>query len=119
MSSRYFRDDHLVLEDHADQIFAMTDEISGRLRKLGGKPYKSVDHIGRLQRQADYDAACTIPDDMLAELRENNQQLMDSLSEIRMLCTWYKDSATARLLEVWVDQVKRRIRSLSNATHVQ
>jgi len=115
MSGRHFRDCHLLLEDHADQIFAMTDEISERVRKLGRRPLQSVDHISRLQRQAEYDAACTTPDNMFAELCENNEQLMDSLEEIQMLCAWNRDATTARLLEAWLDQVRRRIRSLSIA----
>jgi starvation-inducible DNA-binding protein len=109
MSGPHFRDYHLLLDEHGDQIFAMTDPIAERVRKLGGTTLRSVGNIGRLQRLKDNDAEYVTPEDMLAELREDNKQLAASMRETHGLCDEHHDVATASLLEVWIDETERRI----------
>jgi len=109
MSGPHFRDYHLLLDEHGDQIFAMTDPIAERVRKLGGTTLRSVGNIGRLQRLKDNDAEYVTPEDMLAELREDNKQLAASMRETHGLCDEHGDVATASLLEVWIDETERRI----------
>jgi starvation-inducible DNA-binding protein len=109
MSGPHFRDYHLLLDEHGDQIFAMTDPIAERVRKLGGTTIHSVGHIARLQRIKDNDADYVTPDDMLAELREDNKQLAASLRETHDLCDEHSDVATASLIEVWIDETERRV----------
>ena len=109
MSGAHFRDYHLLLDDHGDQIFAMTDAIAERVRKLGGVTIRSIGHIGRLQRLSDNDAEYVDPPDMLAELREDNQALLASMREAHDLCDEEKDVATASLLETWIDETERRV----------
>ncbi|HTT84502.1 MAG TPA: DNA starvation/stationary phase protection protein [Rhizomicrobium sp.] len=109
MSGPHFRDYHLLLDEHGDQIFAMTDPIAERVRKLGGTTIRSIGHIGRLQRLKDNDAEFVTPDDMLAELREDNKQLAASLRETHALCDEHNDVATASLIEVWIDETERRV----------
>lgn len=108
MSGSHFRDYHLLLDEQADQIFAMTDPIAERARKIGGTTLRSIGHIGRLQRLADNDAEFVTPLDMLAELREDNKQLAASLRETHAVCDEHDDIATASLLEVWIDETERR-----------
>ena len=108
MSGPHFRDYHLLLDEHGDQIFAMTDPIAERVRKIGGTTLKSIGHISRLQRLADNDADYVTPLDMLAELREDNKQLTASMREVHDLCDEHHDVATASLLEVWIDETERR-----------
>ena len=108
MSGSHFRDYHLLLDEQADQIFATTDAIAERVRKVGGRTLRSVGHIGRLQRVLDSDAEFVAPDDMLAELRDDNKQLAASLREAHGLCDEHRDVATASLLEVWIDEAERR-----------
>jgi starvation-inducible DNA-binding protein len=109
MSGPHFRDYHLLLDEQGDQIFAMTDPIAERVRKLGGTTIRSIGHIARLQRLKDNDAEFVTPDDMLAELREDNKQLAASLRETHDLCDEHNDVATASLLEVWIDETERRV----------
>ena len=109
MSGPHFRDYHLLLDEHADQIFAMTDDIAERVRKLGGGTVRSIGHIGRLQRLSDNDAEYVDPLDMLAELREDNQAILASMREAHDLSSEENDVATTSLLEVWTDQTERRI----------
>jgi starvation-inducible DNA-binding protein len=109
MSGAHFRDYHLLLDEQGDQIFAMTDPIAERVRKLGGTTLRSVGHIARLQRVKDNDADYVTPGDMLAELREDNKQLAASMREMHDLCDEHSDVATASLLEVWIDETERRI----------
>ena len=109
MSGPHFRDYHLLLDDQAGQIFAMTDDIAERVRKLGGGTLRSIGHIGRLQRLSDNDAEYVEPFDMIAELREDNRSLLASMREAHGLCDEEKDVATASLLEVWIDETERRI----------
>jgi len=109
MSGPHFRDYHLLLDEHGDQIFAMTDDIAERVRKIGGGTIHSIGHIGRLQRLSDNDAEYVDPLDMLAELREDNRMLLASMREVHYLCDEENDVATASLLEVWIDETERRI----------
>src|ERR671926_120296 len=108
MSGPHFRDYHLLLDEQADQLFAMTDPIAERVRKLGGLTLRSIGHIARLQRVRDNDADYVEPSDMLAELREDNKTLAASLREVHDLCGEYRDVATASLIEVWIDETERR-----------
>ena len=108
MSGPHFRDYHLLLDEHADQIFATTDAIAERVRKIGGTTLRSISHIGRLQRVLDNNADFVTPMDMLAELRDDNKQLAGNLREIHGLCDGHGDVATASLLENWIDEAERR-----------
>src|SRR5262245_56072628 len=107
MSGPHFRDYHLLFDEHADQIFAMTDGIAERVRKIGGSTIKSIGHISRTQRIADNDADFVEPSDMLAELREDNQALTSSLRQAHNVCDEHGDVASASLIEVWVDESER------------
>jgi starvation-inducible DNA-binding protein len=108
MSGPHFRDYHLMLDEQSDQIFATTDAIAERARKIGGTTLRSIGHIGRLQRIEDNDADFVTPLDMLAELRDDNKQLTASLRETHGLCDEHGDVATASLIEVWIDEAERR-----------
>lgn len=108
MSGAHFRDYHLLLDDHADQIFAMTDDIAERVRKLGGTTILSIGHIARLQRIPDNDADFVTPADMLSELHEDEKALVLSMRAVHSLCDDAGDVATASLLENWIDQTQRR-----------
>lgn len=109
MSGPHFRDYHLLLDEQASQIFAMTDPIAERVRKIGGTTLRSIGHISRHQRIQDNDAGFVGPDDMLAELREDNQMLVSIMRELHVTCGEHGDVATASLLEVWIDESERRI----------
>jgi len=108
MSGPHFRDYHLLLDEQADQLFAMTDAIAERVRKIGGPTLKSVGHISRLQRVEDNDADYVEPQDMLAEVREDNKTLAARLREAHNVCDEHRDIATASLIEVWIDETERR-----------
>ena len=108
MSGSHFRDYHLLLDEQSDQIFATTDAIAERVRKIGGTTLRSIGHIGRLQRLLDNDAEFVSPSAMLAELRDDNRQLTAYMRETHALCDEHDDVATASLLEVWIDEVERR-----------
>ncbi|HWE84618.1 MAG TPA: DNA starvation/stationary phase protection protein [Terracidiphilus sp.] len=108
MSGPHFRDYHLLLDDHGDQIFAMTDDIAERVRKIGGTTVRSIGHIARLQRIPDNDAEYVTPEDMLSELRENELALIQSMRAAHDLCDDAGDVATTSLLENWIDQTQRR-----------
>jgi starvation-inducible DNA-binding protein len=116
ISGPHFRDYHLLLDEHADQIFAMTDAIAERVRKLGGSTLKSIGHIGRLQRILDNDANYVEPLDMLVELMEDNKTLAARLREAHNVCDEHRDVATASLIEVWIDEAERRSWVLFEAT---
>ena len=109
MSGPHFRDYHLMLDEHADQLFAMTDLIAERIRKIGGSTLRSIGHIARIQRIKDNDAEFVDSLDMLAELREDNRMLLATMREAHDLCDEENDVATASLLEVWIDETERRI----------
>jgi starvation-inducible DNA-binding protein len=108
MSGPNFRDYHLLLDEQATQIFATTDDIAERARKIGGTTLRSTGQIGRLQRVLDNDADFVTPLDMLAELRDDNKQLAASLRETHSLCDEHGDVASASLLENWIDEAERR-----------
>src|SRR6478752_6848068 len=108
MSGPHFRDYHLLLDDQADQLYAMTDPIAERIRKLGGTTLRSIGHIARTQRVLDNDATYVQPLDMLAELRDDNKMLAARLREVHNVCDEHRDIATASLIEVWIDETERR-----------
>src|SRR5579862_5362689 len=108
MSGPHFRDYHLLLDEQADQIYAMTDPIAERIRKVGGSTLRSIGHIARLQRIKDNDAEYVDPLDMLAELREDNQSLAARLREVHDVVDELRDIATASLIENWIDETERR-----------
>jgi starvation-inducible DNA-binding protein len=109
MSGPHFRDYHLLLDEQADQIFAMTDEVAERARKIGGTTLRSTGQIAREQRILDNDADYVDPQDMLAELSSDNQQLTREMRQVHDLCNKYGDVATASLLENRIDESERRI----------
>jgi starvation-inducible DNA-binding protein len=108
MSGPHFRDYHLLLDEQAVQLYAMTDPIAERIRKLGGSTLRSIGEIARLQRVLDNDAAYVEPLDMLAELGEDNKMLAARLREAHNVCDEHRDIATASLIEVWIDETERR-----------
>ena len=109
MSGPHFRDYHLMLDDQSDQIFSMTDAIAERARKIGGTTVRSIGQISRLQRISDNDAEYVEPLDMIAELRDDNAVLTQSMRETHSLCDAAGDVATASLLENWIDESEKRI----------
>jgi len=116
MSGHHFRDYHLLLDEQGDQIFATTDAIAERVRKIGGTTLRSIGQISRLQRLLDNDAEYVTPLDMLAELRDDNRQLVVYMRETHNLCDEHEDVATASLLETWIDEGERRAWFLFEAT---
>ena len=116
MSGPHFRDYHLLLDEHSDQIFAMTDVLAERARKIGGNTLRSIGDIARHQRIEDNDAEYVTPDDMLAELRENNQQLIKAMRETHDVCDEHGDVGTTSLLENYIDEAERRAWFLYEAT---
>jgi starvation-inducible DNA-binding protein len=117
VSGPHFRDYHLLLDEQ--RIFAMTDDIAERVRKIGGTTLRSIGNIGRLQRLKDNDADFVTPLDMLAELRDDNKQLVSSMRETHDLCDEHGDVATASLLENWIDETERRVWFLFEATRAR
>ena len=109
VSGPHFRDYHLLLDEQADQIFAITDTVAERVRKLGGATLHSIGHIAKLQRIKDNDADFVTPQDMLAELRDDNLRLISQMRETHSLCDERRDVATASLLEVWIDEAEKRV----------
>src|SRR6516165_3648083 len=118
MSGPHFRDYHLLLDEQGEQIFATTDDMAERVRKIGGTTLRSIGHIGRLQRVLDNDAEFVTPLDMLAELRDDNKQLVSSLREAHPICDKHNDVASASLIENWIDEAERRTWFLFEATRV-
>ena len=108
MSGPHFRDYHLLLDEQADQIYAMADPIAERIRKLGGSALRSIGHIARTQRVLDNDAEYVEPLDMLAELREDSKEMAARLREAHNVADDHRDIATASLIEVWIDETERR-----------
>jgi starvation-inducible DNA-binding protein len=109
MSGPHFRDYHLLLDEQADQVFAMTDVIAERIRKVGGTTLRSIGHIARLQRVLDNDAEYVAPLGMLAELRDDNKQMAAAMREAHGVCDEHGDVASASLIEVWIDETERRV----------
>ncbi len=116
ISGRHFRDYHLLLDEQGEQIFATTDDIAERARKIGGTTLRSIGHIARLQRVLDNDADYVTPLDMLAELRDDNLQMTVRLRAAHTLCDEHGDVASASLLETWIDEAERRTWFLYEAT---
>jgi starvation-inducible DNA-binding protein len=108
MSGPHFRDYHLLLDEQADQIFAITDDIAERARKIGGGTLRSIGQISRLQRLSDNDAEFVTPADMLAELADDNSRFVSLLRAVHELAAGHNDSATTSLVEVWIDAAERR-----------
>jgi starvation-inducible DNA-binding protein len=108
MSGPHFRDYHLMLDEQSDQIFAMTDVLAERVRKIGGNTLRSIGDIARHQRLADNDADYVEPQDMLAELREDNQRLVAAMRQVHNVCGEHNDVATTSQLEVYIDETERR-----------
>jgi starvation-inducible DNA-binding protein len=108
VSGPHFRDYHLLLDEQSDQIFATTDVIAERVRKIGATTLRSIGHVSRLQRVIDNDADYVTPMDMLAELRDDNKQLIARMRETHDLCDEHGDVATTSLLENWIDEAERR-----------
>ena len=108
VSGPHFHDYHLLLDEQADQIYATTDPVAERVRKVGGTTLRSIGNIARLQRVLDNDADYVSPLDMLAELREDNQRLAAHMRAAHAVCDRHNDVATASLLEVWIDEAERR-----------
>jgi starvation-inducible DNA-binding protein len=116
MSGPHFRDYHLLLDEHGEQIFGITDAIAERVRKVGGTTLHSIGQIARLQRVADNDADYVTPLDMLAELLEDNKQLAAHMRQTHSLCDECGDVASASLLETWIDEAEGRAWFLLEAT---
>ena len=116
VSGPHFRDYHLLLDEQAAQIDAMSDPIAERVRKLGGTTIRSIGHISRLQRVLDNDADYVTPLDMLAELRDDNKQLCVSMRILHELCDEHNDVATASLIENWIDEAEQRVWFLYETT---
>jgi len=110
---QHFRDYHLLLDEHAEQVFGMTDDIAERARKIGGTTLRSISDISRHQRLKDNNEEFVAAEDMLAELLADNQQLTRSLRATHELCAEHGDAATTSLIEVWIDQTERRTWFLS------
>lgn len=108
LSGRHFRDYHLLLDEHADQIFAITDDIAERARKIGGTTIRSIGDIVRNQRLKDNDQEFVSAEEMLGELREDNRKFIHSLRATHSISDEYDDVATTSLIEVWIDEAERR-----------
>src|SRR5437660_5945995 len=113
MSGPHFGDYHLLLDEQAEQLFAMTDPIAERTRKIGGLTLRSIGHISRIQRVLDNDAEYVEPLDMIAELADDNKNITARLREAHNVCEKHRDVATASLIEVWIDETERRTWFLS------
>jgi starvation-inducible DNA-binding protein len=116
MSGPHFRDYHLMLDEQSDQIFAMTDPIAERVRKIGGTTIRSIGQIAKLQRIKDNDAEFVDPLDMLAELRDDNKDLVARMRSVHDVAEEHTDVATTSLLEVWIDETERRLWFLFEAS---
>ncbi len=109
MSGSHFRDYHLLLDEHGDELIAMTDPLAERVRKVGGSTLRSIGDISRKQRIADNDAEFVHPQAMIAELRDDNGSLVASMRSLHDVCDKYGDVATASLLENWIDETEKRV----------
>jgi len=109
VSGPHFREDHLMMDAQASELLATTDAIAERVRKIGGTTVRSIGHVSRLQRVLDNDADYVTPEDMLAELRDDNMQLIARMRECHQLCDESRDVATASLIEPWIDEAEGRV----------
>jgi len=116
MSGPHFRDYHLLLDEQSQQIFATTDPLAERVRKIGGRTLHSIGEIAKMKRVLDNDEEFVTPEDMLAELRDDNKQLAAHMRETHDLCEKHGDVATTSLLEVWIDEAERRTWFLFEST---
>lgn len=116
VSGAHFRDFHLMLDEQATQIFAMTDALAERVRKVGGRTLHSIGHIARTQRIQDNDANFVTPQDMLAELCSDNRRLASALREAHNVCEEYGDIASTAMIEVWIDETEKRTWFLYEST---
>ena len=116
VSGPHFRDYHLLLDEQSEQIFAVTDAIAERVRKIGGTTLHSMGHVARLQRVADNDQEYVAPLDMISELLDDNRQLVASLRRAHSLCDEYGDVAGASMIEIWIDEAERRVWFLYETT---
>ena len=116
MSGQHFRDYHLLLDEHATQIFDITDAIAERVRKVGGTTIHSIGHIARLQRIVDNDEEFVGPTEMLREMHADNKIFVESLRAAHVVCTKANDYATTSLIEIWIDEAERRAWFLFEAT---
>jgi starvation-inducible DNA-binding protein len=119
MSGPHFRDYHLLMDEHADQIFAMTDDVAERARKIGGNTIHSIGEISRDQRLKDNNNENVEPMDMLNEMCSDNQALTRYLRATHEICEKWNDVATASMIEVWIDQTERRTWFLAEITRGQ
>ncbi len=108
VSGPHFRDYHLMLDEQADQIFATTDPLAERVRKIGGKTLRSIGNIAAVQSLKDNDEDFVAPRDMLLELMEDNKKVAEAMRDAHKLCDDHEDVATASLLEVYIDETERR-----------
>ena len=118
MSGAHFRDYHLLLDEHGTELYAMTDPLAERIRKVGGTTLRSIGHIARMQRISDNDADFVEPLDMLAELREDNKTLATRMREAHNVTDEHRDIASSSLLENWIDETERRTWFLFEASRV-
>ena len=118
MSGPHFRDYHLLLDEQAEQLYAMTDPIAERIRKVGGQTLRSIGHIARTQRVLDNDAEYVEPTDMLAEVKEDNQTLAANLRAAHDVCDTHRDIASTSLLDGWIDETERRTWFLFETTRM-
>ncbi|HLY42723.1 MAG TPA: DNA starvation/stationary phase protection protein [Terracidiphilus sp.] len=116
MSGAHFRDYHLLLDEQADQIFAISDDIAERVRKIGGTTLRSIGHISKLQRLSDNDQEFVAARDMLVELHSDNRALVDSLRAAHEVASKANDYATTSLIENWIDEAERRAWFLFEST---
>lgn len=116
ISGAHFRDFHLLLDEHATQLFEMTDALAERVRKIGGRTLRSIGHISRTQRILDNDADFVTPQDMLSELCSDNRQLTAALRSAHDICGEYRDIATTSLIETWIDETEKRTWFLFEST---
>ena len=117
MTGKHFRDYHLLLDEQSEQVFAMTDAIAERARKIGGTTLRSIGDIQKHQRVKDSDSESLTPEEMLGELRTDNRELTRFLRVTHKVCEEYNDVATASLIEVWIDETERRAWFLSEVVN--
>src|SRR5205809_302598 len=113
MSGRHFRDHHLLLDEQAEQVFAMADDIAERARKIGGNTLHSISDISKHQRLKDNNRESILPEEMLAELRADNRSEERFLRRTHEVCAKHNDVATTSLIENWIDETERRTWFLS------
>ena len=116
VSGPHFRDYHLLLDDQGEQIFAMTDDLAERVRKIGGTTLRSIGQVSKLQTIEDNDEAFVAPGDMLRELVANNKTLLTGMRDCHESCDKYGDVATASILENFIDETERRVWFLFEAS---